>query len=166
MTLNDIPDGAPVFVDANIFIYHFGGASVQCKALLERSERQYIKAMTGVHIILEVLHRLMTMEAISKGLITPGQPAKKLKQNLDVIRRLSEYNHCVEDIRRMRVRIYPVTMKQVRSSEMVRRLYGLMTNDSVTAAMMLNHGIVSLATLDSDLARVPDLILYQPTDVP
>lgn len=37
MTLTDVQDGDSVFLDANIFIYHFGGRSVQCKTLLYHS---------------------------------------------------------------------------------------------------------------------------------
>ena len=40
MVLSDLPDGASVFLDANIFIYHFSGVSPQYRALLERSERK------------------------------------------------------------------------------------------------------------------------------
>jgi predicted nucleic acid-binding protein len=40
-----------------------------------------------------------------------------------------------------------------------------MTNDSVAAALMLNYQIANLASLDSDLTRVPGLTLYQPTDI-
>jgi predicted nucleic acid-binding protein len=166
MDLNDLPDGASVFIDANIFIYHFTGISIECRVMLERGERKDIRSATGTHIILEVLHRLMMIEALSKRLITPGQPAKKLKRNLDAIRLLQDYNRCVNEIRRLGVRVYPATLKQIRNSEIIRAAYGVMTNDSVTAAMMLNYGITNLATLDSDLHRIPGLDLYLPTDVP
>jgi hypothetical protein len=33
-TLDQIPDGQRVFVDASIFIYHFTGASPDCQNLL------------------------------------------------------------------------------------------------------------------------------------
>lgn len=165
MALNDLPDGASAFVDANIFIYHFTGASSECRTLLERAERKTIRAATGAHVILEVLHRLMIIEAVSKGLITAGQPAKKLKQNLDVIRRLTDYNRCVAEIYRLNVRVQPVTMPQVRNSEAIRSAYGLMTNDSVTAAMMFSRRINNIASLDSDLSRVPGLKLFQPSDL-
>jgi len=107
----------------------------------------------------------MTVEAISKGLITPGQPARKLKQNPDVIKRLTDYNNCEREIRALKIRVYAVTARQIRNSESIRSRYGLMTNDSVTAAMMASYGIKKVASLDSDLRRVTNLSLYQPTDV-
>jgi len=36
MTLAELLNGHSVFIDSNIFIYHFGGPSPQCKAFLER----------------------------------------------------------------------------------------------------------------------------------
>jgi hypothetical protein len=79
MTLEDLPDGARVFVDANILIYHFSGISVECRAFLQRCESKQVDAFTGVHILLEVTHRLMVLEALHKGLIR-GQPVPHLIQ--------------------------------------------------------------------------------------
>jgi predicted nucleic acid-binding protein len=165
MNLNDLLRGSLIFIDANIFIYHFTGLSIECRSLLERVERKEVRALTGAHTVLEVLHRMMMIEAASKSLITPGQPAKKLKQNPEVIRKIGDYNRCPDEIRRIGARILPVTSKQIRDSESMRANFGLMTNDSVTAAMMFNRGIIYLASLDSDLSRVPGLVLCRPTDL-
>jgi predicted nucleic acid-binding protein len=51
MKLEDLPDGARVFVDANILIYHFSGISVECRAFLQRCEFKQVDAFTGVHIL-------------------------------------------------------------------------------------------------------------------
>ena len=52
MTLADLREGDSVFIDANIFIYHSGGRSVECKTLLERCARRellgYTSASEGV----------------------------------------------------------------------------------------------------------------------
>lgn len=166
MNLNDLPRGSLIFIDANIFIYHFTGLSIECRSLLERVERKEVQALTGAHTVLEVLHRMMMIEAVSKALITPGQPAKKLKQNPEVIRKIGDYNRCPDEIRRIGARILPVTSRQIRDSESMRANFGLMTNDSVTAAMMFNQEVAYLASLDSDLSRVPGLVLCRPTDLP
>ena len=34
MNLDDVPQGERIYIDANIFIYHFGGRSPECKAFL------------------------------------------------------------------------------------------------------------------------------------
>jgi Glycosyl hydrolase family 20, domain 2 len=53
MILNDLPRGAFVFIDANIFVYHFSGVSAECRTLLKRVERTELRAATGAHIVLK-----------------------------------------------------------------------------------------------------------------
>jgi hypothetical protein len=55
MKLEDLPEGANIFVDANILIYHFSGTSLECQAFLQRREARQVAAFTGVHIVLEVI---------------------------------------------------------------------------------------------------------------
>jgi predicted nucleic acid-binding protein len=107
----------------------------------------------------------MMIEAVTKGLISPTQPAKKLKQQWQVIQRLRDYDRCVTEIPALNIEVLPLTDQIIRESSRYRRAHGLMTNDLVTAAMMAYHGMSHAATLDSDLQRVPDFSLYQPTDL-
>ena len=117
MKLEDLPDGARVFVDANILISHFSGISVECRAFLQRCEAKQVDAFTGVHILLEVTHRLMVLEALHKGLITGGQPARKLEEQPAIIKGLYEYNQSVQLIPHMGIRVRPLTSALVRASE-------------------------------------------------
>lgn len=119
MKLEDLPEGAHVFIDANILIYHFSGISLECRALLQRCESRQVEAFTGVHILLEVTHRLMVLEALQKGLITGGQPARKLKEQPEIIKGLRAYNRSVQQIPRMRIRVRPLTTAMVRASEAI-----------------------------------------------
>jgi uncharacterized protein len=68
------------------------GVSLECRAFLQRREFRQVEAFTGVHILLEVFHRLMVLEALQKGLIAGGQPARKLKEQPEVIKGLRKYN--------------------------------------------------------------------------
>ena len=63
MRLNDLPDGARPLVGSNILIYHFAGQSADCRAFLQRCGQGRVEAFTGAHILLEVTHRLMILEA-------------------------------------------------------------------------------------------------------
>ena len=60
---------------------------------------------------MEVTHRLMVLEALHKGLITGGQPARKLKEQPEVIKGLREYNQSVQQIPRMRIRVRTITAR-------------------------------------------------------
>ena len=66
MTFADLPAGASVFVDANTLVYHFQPHPVlgaACTDLVERIERQELTGFTSTHVLSEVAHRLMTLEA-------------------------------------------------------------------------------------------------------
>jgi len=79
MILADLQDGDSIFIDANIFIYHFGGQSAQCKAFLERCARRELLGYTSTPILAEILHRLMVAEAIQRRLVTAKTAVKRLK---------------------------------------------------------------------------------------
>jgi predicted nucleic acid-binding protein len=66
MTFADLPAGAAVFVDANTLVYHFQphpALGAACTDLVERIERQELAGFTSTHVLSEVAHRLMTLEA-------------------------------------------------------------------------------------------------------
>ncbi len=66
LTLTNIPDGETVFIDANIFVYAFGGHvtfATQCTELLERVEQKRLLGVASAAIVSEVAHRIMTIEA-------------------------------------------------------------------------------------------------------
>jgi predicted nucleic acid-binding protein len=165
MKLEEVPSGERVFVDANIFIYHFTRLSSECRAFLVRCESGEVRAFTGTHILLEVLHRLMMLEALYKGLIVGGQPARRLKEQPEIVRNLRDYNQAVRHIPRMGVRIRALTPALVMASEAIRAQYGILTNDSVSVAIMQKLRLTHLVSHDSDLRNVAGLVVYQPNDV-
>ena len=69
MKLTDLPGGAAVFVDAYILIFAltshptYGAA---CDEFLDRIENQEITAVTSTHALGEVVHRMMTIEAVDR----------------------------------------------------------------------------------------------------
>ena len=166
MKLEDLPDGTRILVDANILIYHFSGISLECRAFRQRCESRQVEAFTGVHIVLEVTHRLMILEALQKGLITGGQPARKLQEQPEIIKVLHEYNQSVQHIPRLNIRVRTVTSADVRASEAIRVQEGVMTNDSVTVALMRKLGLTAIATADADFDNLSALSVYQPRDIP
>jgi predicted nucleic acid-binding protein len=69
MTFADIPAGTAVFLDANVFVYYFGPDPVfgpPCKQLLDRIEQKEVEGYISAHVLVEISHRLMTLEAMSK----------------------------------------------------------------------------------------------------
>lgn len=163
--LSKLPAGTRVFIDANIFIYHFTGASQECREFLARCEHGEVFGATGVFILLEVLHRLMMIEAEAKKLVTPGGVAKKLKEKPEIVKRLKDYQAHADAILEMGVEILPLDVESVAMSGRYRRKHGLLVNDSVTVALALSQGISTLASADRDFERVRELAVYKPMDV-
>ena len=73
MSFASLASGASIFLDANILVYHlsaqprFGPA---CTALVKRIEHNDLTGLTSTHILTEVAHRLMLIEASA----TSGRP--------------------------------------------------------------------------------------------
>src|SRR4051794_2274752 len=101
MTFADLVVGDALFVDANTLVYHctldpkFGSA---CTDLLDRIGRGEIAAFTSTHILLEVCHRLMTLEAARKLGKPQGPMVKFLKSHLDDIRPLTGFRQAIDDL--------------------------------------------------------------------
>ena len=162
-TLEAVPSGAAVFIDANIFLYHFFGASPECAAFLERSAGRDVRAVTGVHIVAEVLHRLMIAEALAKR---PREPKRSNREaGPDEIRRLADYLAAEPAIEQMVGEIRPLTIEVVRASLWARSRHGLLINDSLTAAMMKAEGIIHLASNDAAFLRLDGITIHRPTDL-
>jgi predicted nucleic acid-binding protein len=165
MTLNEIEEGSAIFIDANVFIYHFTGASQQCSAFLERCRAREISATTSVLVLREVCHRLMMLEAVKKGLVSPGNVARKLAERPNIISQLIAYETDVESIPAMRIEVAAVTEHTFMQAVRLQRRYGLLTNDSMIVATMLRDGFRLLATADRRLASVSDIETAVPTDL-
>jgi predicted nucleic acid-binding protein len=98
MNFDDLQAGEQVFLDANIFVYHFLGQSADCRQLLSRCHQGILRGCTATFVVAEVMHRLMTAEAVARGLVTSSQVVKKLREHPDIMRQLQTPNQCVSQI--------------------------------------------------------------------
>jgi len=165
MDLNNIKSGTDVFIDANIFIYHFTGASDECTAFLLRCEEGEVRGRTSVNVLFEVLHRLMMVEAVSKKLVEPPNIVNKLKKHPEKIRKLYEYHDNTQKIKDMGITISPVSNEILLKSHSFRARYGLLVNDSVILASMKEQGLNSLASNDNEFSKVEWLSVFNPKDL-
>lgn len=165
MTFKDIGHGDQIFIDANIFVYHFNGTSVDCKHLMTRCLAEEIMSYTSTAVLAEVLHRLMISEAVSKGYIKAKNPVQQLKEHPEVIKQLAAYSLEVAKIPQLNVKILPLTQTCLDASAAIRQTEGLLTNDSLIVATMREAGLTKLATHDRDFNRISWLTVYKPEDV-
>lgn len=81
MTFDDLIGSTDVFLDANAFVYHFTSDphyGAACTRLLERIELQECNGFTATHVLADVAHRLMTIEAM----VLLGWPVTRLAARL------------------------------------------------------------------------------------
>jgi predicted nucleic acid-binding protein len=165
MTFADLVVGDSVFVDANTLIYHctidpvFGPASTN---LLDRIGLGEIAAFTSTHVLLEVCHRLMALEA-ARALGKPqGSMAKFLKGHLDQVQHLSGFRQAIDDLCIGQLRLLTIPPSMVPTIAALSQQFGLLTNDAAVVAMMQSNGLAKIASNDADFDRVPGLTRYAP----
>jgi uncharacterized protein len=165
MTFADLAAGDAVFLDANTLIYHctidpaYGRA---CTDLLDRVGRGEITGFTSTHILVEVAHRLMALEA-AKLLGKPtGSPAKFLKNHLAEIQRLTGFRQAIEDLCASNLQIFTVAASLIPVMTALGQQVGLLSNDALLVAVMQAHGLTKLASNDPDFDRVPGITRYAP----
>ena len=159
-----LPSGTRVFIDANVFIYHFTQTPLTpaSTAFLQRVEAGDVYGLTSVVILAEVAHRLMILEAIRTFGLASRLAVKKLKENTEFVRQLSHYKTATESIPSFNVTIEPVTFAHLRTAQDLSTQHGLLTNDSLTAAMMQVLTLTDVVSNDPDLSGVPGLTVWRP----
>ncbi len=160
--IEEIPSNTRVFVDSNIFIYHFLDISESCTSFLERIEMRKIEACTSTVVLAEVLHRLMMAEAIEKYSIKSNNAVKYLKENPEIISTLEKCEIAIKEIPEFKVKILPITVESIFQSYNFRKKYNLLTNDSLNLYVMYINGLADIATNDADFDGVDWIKVWKP----
>ena len=165
MKLDALPGGSPVFIDANIFIYHFTGTSPSCHQFLIRCSSGELHGITSLPVLLEVAHRLMVIEAQQKRLVTGPNPGQKLAHSPGIVRKLHLYEEWTLAIPPMGVEVEEVTFSDLLGSMDMRRQTGLLTLDSLILAVMSRLKVSNLASGDGAFSQVEGIRLFSPEDI-
>ena len=165
MILSDIPRGARVFLDASIFLHHFVGSSPQCRGLLERCERSEVRGVTSAFVVAEVVHRLMCLEAVARGLLSSGDVAQKLRERPEVAQKLVIHDETAALIPLMGVEVLPLDLRVLLAAGALSRRAGLPESASLVAAGAREAGIEAVASTEADLERVEGLKIFRPADL-
>lgn len=165
MRLDDVPPATSVFLDANIFIYHFTGASEEGTRFLQRCEAGELTGVTSISVLLEVLHRLTMLKAVSSRAVRPPGIREKLRKRPEVVRSLGAcYTHTAR-VPEMGISVRPLPEEILAASQRVRCEHGLLVGDSVLLAVMRTEGLRTLATHDADMGRIEEITVAAPADV-
>jgi predicted nucleic acid-binding protein len=165
VTFDDLPDGSPIFIDANTFVYHFDSDpqfGAACTRLMRRIALGLVTAFTSTQILGDVAHRLMANEAAVKaGLPLPGT-ARYLQRHPAVIQQLTRFRQAVEDVLNGPFRTLAITAKLTADALSISQQHGLLHNDALIVAVMQAHGLTNLASHDADFDPVPGLTRFAP----
>jgi len=111
--LDKIPLKSSIFIDSNIFIYHFLDVSEPCTNFLEKIELGDIDG------------------------IEPKKVIKYLKQNPEIISTLKKCETAINEINEFNVNILTGTVEAIFQSRSIRKEYCQMTNDSLNLYVMI-----------------------------
>jgi len=147
MTFDQIPPGAAVFLDANSLVYHFTNEptyGLACNTLLKQIEQGLLSGFTSTDVLGDVVHRLMTLEAITlKGWPQAGIAAR-LRKHHGVISQLTIFQQALASLPQMRVQVIPITLALIEAATSMSQQFELLTGDALIVAVMQHQGLTHL----------------------
>ncbi len=165
MIYADLPAAATVFVDASVFIHHFepnalfGPAATE---FLERIENQEIHGITATHIVSEVAHRLMTIEAMQAFGWKSAGITLRLRNHPTHVQTLKRFRQALQEIPLFSIRILTIDPAWLDAAAGISQQTGLLHNDALIIAVIRAQGLTNLASADPDFDRVPGITRYAP----
>jgi predicted nucleic acid-binding protein len=162
----DVPAGARVFIDANIFHYAIIPVPPFTDAVLVFVNRLRAREFAGYasfQTLADAQHKTMlSLSAIQYSLTRPGLVGW-LKNHPDQVRTLAGLTQAATMLRALPLNILPSDEAALLlEAAAICRTHGLLTNDSLIVALMQRHGITHLATNDDDFDRVPGITVWKP----
>ncbi len=165
MTFDDLAAGASVFVDANVLTYYFQPHPIHgpaCARLVERIEKGQLVGFTATHVLSELAHRLMSIEAIS----LLGWPAQgignRLRTNPAEVQKLVSFRQALDNVLQSKMQVLTIAPALLAAGAVLCQRVGLLSNDGLIVAVMEANGLTNIASNDTDFDRVPGLTRYIP----
>jgi predicted nucleic acid-binding protein len=166
MSLDDIPSGSLCVLDTNILIYAEQRASLQAERLMRRIEEQDVTGVLPQPVWQETTHRLMIIESIMRGHIRGPNPARQLAEKPDVVKNLTLYRDKVRALVSLGLRFEPCHESDLLGKALeIQEHHGLLTNDSLIAAIALRLEADALVSADTRFRAIKELRTYAPSDL-
>jgi predicted nucleic acid-binding protein len=164
MIFADLVAGESVFVDANVLIYHFGPHPTfgpACHQLFQRIENAELSGFTSTHVLAEVAHQLMIIEASALPGWAPGKVKQRLHQQPNVLQNLMNFRTALETVLQSTLQVLIIVPSLLGTAAVISQQHGLLTNDALSIAVMRANGLSNVASNDTDFDRVPGLTRYE-----
>jgi predicted nucleic acid-binding protein len=165
MTLDQIPAGANLFLDANSLVYHFTSDpkyGAACTRLARRLEQRLLVGFVSTHVMADVIHRVMTIEAITATSWPKAWIAARLRKHHDEIPKLLVFEQVMASIPALGLRVLPITESLLGDVARISKQHELLVGDALIVGVMQTNGLTKLASGDADFDRVPGITRYAP----
>ena len=165
MTFDALPAGVTVFVDANPLLYYFTAHprfGPSCQKLLDRIENKEIAGFTSAHVLTEIVHRLMTIEACQRFIWPAKGIAQRLRKHPAEVQQLTRSRQALDELSLIGLDVLPIGKTDVSLAADISRQFGLLCGDALIVALMQAQSLTNLASKDSDFDRVPGITRYAP----
>ena len=129
---------------------------------MERIARQEIVGYTSAHVLGDLAHRVMTLEAMAQFGWTAKAIAKRLRQHPADLQKLTRFRQAIAEVPQIGIRVLPVDFDLISTATTLSQQHGLLTGDALVLAVMQQHGLTHLASNDDDFDRVPGITRYGP----
>ena len=166
MSLDDIPNDSLCVLDTNVLLYAEQGASAQAQRLLRRIEKREVLGVLPQPVWQELTHKLMMAEALMRGHLTGGNPARQLANKPEAVKSLTSYKDKVKAFFTLGLGFESCTRDDVlESAVQIQERHGFLTHDSVILAMALRLGADALVSADGRLRAIKEIKVYSPSDL-
>jgi predicted nucleic acid-binding protein len=129
---------------------------------VERIEHQNLVGFTSTHVLSEMAHRLMAMEASALFGWPFAGIARRLGQHPGQVQTLSRFRQAIQEVPQYRIQVLTIPPQFIDAAAALSQQAGLLSNDALVVAVMQANGLTKLASNDADFDRVPGLTRYAP----
>jgi predicted nucleic acid-binding protein len=143
---------------------------VSCSAFVTRIAQGDLFAYVNLQVLSDLLHKLMLVEAMTKGMIaklSAAQLKQRLQGNRSLAKQLVDYQRQFEDSLRIGFKVLPLNRRLLVTTKTERANYGLLTGDSLHLGCMNRRqpALSHIATQDADFQHIPGITRWTPMDV-
>ncbi len=129
--------------------------------MITRAENKEILAFTSTHVLSEVAHHLMTLEASALFGWT-SKVVEHLKQQPTANQKLTNFCQALERTPQLSIQVLTVPTGLIATAAAISQQGGLLSSHSLIVAIMEANGLIHLASNDADFDRVSGLTRYSP----
>jgi predicted nucleic acid-binding protein len=153
--LRDVPPGADVYIDANVFVYAMLQKSQECLDFIRRCGTE-LHGFSDVKVFHDTMHKLMLAEA--------GLSASTLRKRPETVKALTKWQKQCSIVRDLPVEWIDLSLSDLDGVPSRTVATGFLCGDALISVLMNGFGITTIASRDEDFLKA-GLSVFAPTDV-